>query len=124
MTCRLSRNVAQPLFAMMLLGAPLLVRMVGRPDRRQRQFLLDLARRSHPAVTQWGCHAMQHWNAPSDLGCPVHHIHGSDDRMIPLARVARLSPPPDRVIPGGGHVINVTHAQIVNDFIAERLEVR
>ena len=59
--------------------------------------------------------------APADLGCPVHHIHGSDDHMIPLAN---LRPPPEVVIPGGGHIINVTHANIVNDFIARRIKPR
>jgi pimeloyl-ACP methyl ester carboxylesterase len=121
MTCRLSKRVAEPIFATMLLGAPLLLRMVGRPDRREREFLLRLARESIPSLTQWGCHAMQDWSAPppADIGCPVHQIHGSDDRMIPLAR---LSPPPDQVIPGGGHVINITRANIVNEFIATRMQ--
>jgi hypothetical protein len=41
--------------------------------------------------------------------------------MVPLAG---LSPPPDQVIPGGGHIINLTHAEIVNDFIARRMDLR
>jgi pimeloyl-ACP methyl ester carboxylesterase len=63
---------------------------------------------------------MRDWTAPPDVGCPIHHIHGSDDRMIPLPR---LHPPPDVVIPGGGHVIHLTHADQVNAFISRRLAV-
>jgi pimeloyl-ACP methyl ester carboxylesterase len=117
-TCRLACRMPQRMYAATLMTAPLLVRMVGRPDRIQRRTLLELARRSLPWLTQWGCSAMRNWTAPPDIGCPVHHIHGGLDRMIPLLRVA---PPPDRVIPDGGHVIHLTHAAQVNAFISERL---
>lgn len=99
----------------MLLFSPLLVRMVGRPDRAQRRFLLDLALTSDPAMTRFGGRAMLDWTAPP-LDCPIHHIHGQHDLMIPVKNVS-----PDVVIPGGGHVINVTHAQQVNHFIESRI---
>ena len=84
--------------------------------------LVELARRSLPWLTRWGCSAMRDWTGPAgrEIGCPVHHIHGAADRMIPLSRV---HPPPDRVIPDGGHVIHLTHADQVNAFISERLSV-
>jgi len=106
------------LYARTFSAAPLLVRMVGRPHRSQRGWLLDLAARSLPWVTQWGCAAMRNWTAPPDVGCPIHHIHGGLDHMIPPSR---LRPPPDRVIPDGGHIIHLTHAAEVNSFIAHRL---
>jgi pimeloyl-ACP methyl ester carboxylesterase len=96
---------------------PFLVRMVGRPNREQRDFLLDLAYHSDPAMTRWGGVAMLHWKAPP-VECPVHDIHGERDHMIPLRKV---HPPPEVVIPGGGHVINVTHAAEVNSFIESRI---
>jgi pimeloyl-ACP methyl ester carboxylesterase len=120
MTCRLTCRMPESVYAATLLTAPLLVRMVGRPRRGQRRFLLELARRSLPWLSQWGCRAMVNWSAPPDIGCPIHHIHGDDDLMIPLKN---LHPPPDVIIRGGGHVIHVTHADVVNAFIAERLGV-
>lgn len=95
--------------------SPLLVRMVGRPDRVQREYLLDLAEASIASLTHWGGRVMLDWTAPP-LPCPVWQVHGSDDRMIPVKNVS-----PDLVIPGGGHVINVTHAAAVNQFIRERI---
>ena len=118
MTCRIASRLPGRMYAASLAAAPLLLRMVGRPDRTERRVLLDLARRSLPWLTQWGCLAMRDWTAPADIGCPVHHIHGSDDRMIPLRN---LCPPPDTVVPGGGHIIHLTHAAAVNTFIAERM---
>src|SRR5439155_9795018 len=97
-----------------MIAVPLLVRMVGKPNRRQRAFLLELAETSIIGLTQHGGRAMLNWTAPP-LPCPIHHIHGSADRMIPLAN---LHPGPDVIIPSGGHVINVTHAATVNQFIA------
>jgi len=116
--CRFACRMPEPMLAAGLRAAPLLVRMTGRPNRVQREFLLGLARRTLPWLIRWGCRAMRDWQAPADLACPAHHIHGSDDRMIPLEN---LRPPPDVVIPGGGHIINVTHAAQVNTFITDRL---
>lgn len=44
---------------------------------------------------------------------PIHHVHGDRDRLIPVHRVR-----PDRVIAGAGHLLNITHPEAVNDFIA------
>ena len=52
------------------------------------------------------------WQGPASLPCPVYHIHGDKDLIIPIRRVS-----PDEVVHGGGHVINLTHAEQVNRFI-------
>ena len=44
---------------------------------------------------------------------PIYHVHGDRDRLIPVHRVK-----PDCVIAGAGHLLNLTHANAVNDFIA------
>lgn len=52
------------------------------------------------------------WEAPAVWPFPIHQIHGEIDRIIPLGRVQ-----PDEIVPGGGHLINMTHADQVNAFI-------
>lgn len=52
------------------------------------------------------------WDAPATLPCPVHAIHGTKDRIIPVRGVAA-----EEVVPDGGHLINLTHAEQVNRFI-------
>lgn len=54
-----------------------------------------------------------HWQGKPPPTCPVHHIHGRRDHIIPLRGVK-----PDVVIPDGGHMINLTHSAQVNAFIA------
>ena len=55
------------------------------------------------------------WRPGLSLPCPIHQINGSGDRIIPISGVR-----PDEVVQGGGHLINMTHADQVNHFIAER----
>jgi pimeloyl-ACP methyl ester carboxylesterase len=57
------------------------------------------------------------WKAPASYPCPIHQIHGSADMVIPLNRVR-----PEEVVPGGGHLINMTHSREVNAFVARWLE--
>lgn len=114
-TLRATTLTPLPVLELMQNLTPLLVRMVGKPDRRQRDFLLDLALTSDVRMTRWGGNAMLNWTAPP-CECPAWHIHGSADRLIPLENVH-----PDAVIPGGGHVINVTHGAVVNAYISERM---
>lgn len=56
------------------------------------------------------------WQAPAIWPFPVFQIHGEADRIIPIRRVE-----PDEVVPGGGHLINMTHAGQVNRFIERHL---
>ncbi|HOQ88273.1 MAG TPA: homocysteine S-methyltransferase family protein, partial [Phycisphaerae bacterium] len=56
------------------------------------------------------------WDADGNWPVPVYHIHGDADRIIPFNRVQ-----PDEVVRGGGHLINMTHADQVNRFIERHL---
>jgi pimeloyl-ACP methyl ester carboxylesterase len=47
---------------------------------------------------------------------PVYQIHGADDELIPVKRVKA-----DVVVAGAGHLVNVTHAEAVNAFLAARI---
>ena len=48
--------------------------------------------------------------------CPVRLIHGDRDVLIRASAVK-----PDRIVRGGGHLINLTHPKAVNEFILESL---
>lgn len=118
LTCAVAPRLSDSTIRATLGGAGLLLRMTGRPDRRERKLLLNLADTAIPWLIRWSCGAMLDWQAPRDLDCPIHHIHGDLDHLIPLANVRKDV---DEIVPGGGHIINVTHAAVVNRFILERL---
>jgi len=56
------------------------------------------------------------WQPTQLADTPVFHIHGRRDRMIRAAMVT-----PDLMLPDGGHLINMSHAEQVNDFIRKVL---
>ena len=84
-----------------------------------RRLLHDIAVNCSIPFQRWAGRALAHWTCDGDSGepgVPVHQIHGGQDRLIPL-----IPGEPDHVIPDGGHLINLTHADHVNRFILERI---
>lgn len=65
-----------------------------------------------PAVFRWSLQALLEWSEPPILDCPVHHIHGARDLVLP-ARYTK----PNALIARGGHVISLSHSREVNEFI-------
>lgn len=84
-----------------------------RADRRQLgQMLSDIP----VPFLRWSGRAIMEWPGIDTLTTPVHQIHGSYDRVIPAERLSR---PPDSIIHGGAHVLNLSHPREVNQFIAD-----
>ncbi|MFP4145460.1 MAG: alpha/beta fold hydrolase [Phycisphaeraceae bacterium] len=65
------------------------------------------------ALAGWRSTGVQEGSQP-----PVHQIHGSDDAIFPLDLQRGV---PDVVIPGGHHLIQLSHAERVNHFLRERM---
>jgi hypothetical protein len=87
----------------------------GSPD--QKQMLVAMFREMDESFMHWAVSALLRWHPEPLEDIPVFHIHGRRDLMIPARRVR-----PDRWIDDGGHLINVTHAEVINGFIQETLE--
>jgi pimeloyl-ACP methyl ester carboxylesterase len=95
---------------------PLYASKFGRLNAEQKALLEAMVADTLPAFVRWGIDAITTWPGVENLSMPVHHIHGGDDELIPVEGVEA-----DVVVPGGGHLLNVTHADVVNAFIVERL---
>ena len=94
----------------------LFVKKFGDLSEDQRHDFESMLDGVCPDFVRWGIIAITAWPGDVPLSMPVHHIHGADDQLIPVKNVQ-----PDEIVPGGGHLINVTHADAVNRFIANRL---
>lgn len=99
---------------------PVARRVVPVLDRWSSPAACGMARQvadSDPAFLRWACGAVLTWE-PGDVepACPVHHIHGDRDPILPC-RLTR----PDVVVPRGGHVLTLSHPEEVNQFIRCRL---
>jgi pimeloyl-ACP methyl ester carboxylesterase len=98
--------------------SPLAAPFFGPLGPAHRRKLVAVLRDTSPAFLLWACPALAEWSAPNDLAFPVYHIHGNCDRILPR-RLA--DPPPGRVVPGAGHLLNLTHAKQINAFLQERM---
>jgi pimeloyl-ACP methyl ester carboxylesterase len=83
---------------------------------RTRQ-ILQQAGDADDSFLKWACIAVMRWQDNTQpIPCPVHHIHGTADRILPI-RYTR----PTHVVRGGGHVLTMTHPDQVNALIADAL---
>jgi pimeloyl-ACP methyl ester carboxylesterase len=64
---------------------------------------------------KWSIAALMKWSGSAvNLDCPVHHIHGECDRVLPVKYCQA-----DHIVAGAGHLMNMTHAEQVNEFIRQ-----
>ncbi|HEX6096776.1 MAG TPA: alpha/beta hydrolase family protein [Thermoanaerobaculia bacterium] len=92
---------------------PLAARWFGATAPEHVRLFADMLAATPPEFLRWASNAVFSWDGVPALPMPVHHVHGDRDRLIPLHRVR-----PDRVVAGAGHLLNLTHGNEVNDFIA------
>jgi pimeloyl-ACP methyl ester carboxylesterase len=109
---RISRPWPTALYRPFLPLAPLLVGRGGAVPPDGRRLLGRMAREVPLDLIRWGARALLEWPGARDPAMPVSHIHGERDWVIPVRNVS-----PDRVVPGGSHVLNLSHPREVNEFI-------
>lgn len=97
-------------------GAALLATLGPILPRRIHRFCQHL-KKTESTLLPWACRAAVSWRATEGPSpCPVHHIHGDADPIFPV-RFTR----PERVVPGGGHVLPLTHPYVVIDFLRQHI---
>jgi len=94
-------------------ATPLFVSKFGRLTEEQRVWFETMLQDTVPSFVRWGIEAITNWPGCTLDGIPVHQIHGRDAQLIPAANCGA-----DVVVDGAGHLINVTHAETVNAFLA------
>ncbi len=83
-------------------------------DEETLRLTLAMYRDADPWFLRWACQAIHGWRPEPLPEIPLFHIHGTHDRLIPVANVAAHV-----YVPQGGHLINTTHAEQVNDFLRQ-----
>jgi pimeloyl-ACP methyl ester carboxylesterase len=104
--------VTEVLFGRSFAASPLIASRFGVRSREHRHLFSDMLRQTSPSFVRWATRAIFGWQGIDELPVPIHHIHGEDDRIIPLRRVT-----PDAVVSRAGHMLSVTHPAEVNAFI-------
>ena len=88
------------------------LRMFGELMPEHRRLCAQMFSEMDSRFMHWAISAILNWNPTPLVQTPVYQIHGAHDRIIPLKCVA-----PDEILPHGGHLINLTHADAVNTYI-------
>ncbi len=109
---RLGRAAPSIMVSWALGLGPLVVGRGGGISREDRRLLGEMVRQVPVPFLRWGARAIMEWPGAEALPMPVHHIHGDRDWVIPLENVN-----PTRVVRGGAHVLNLSHAREVNQFL-------
>jgi pimeloyl-ACP methyl ester carboxylesterase len=94
-----------------LLAGPVVRSGFGLPADK-RQMAISMFREADARFMQWALDAILRWNPTPTTETRTLQIHGGRDLLIPAARVDA-----DHVIPDGGHLINMTHADEVNQLL-------
>jgi pimeloyl-ACP methyl ester carboxylesterase len=94
--------------------APSVVAGSRRYDAAVQARLVRMFQEMDSAFMHWALSAILDWTPTMLAGVRVFQIHGGRDLLIPARAVDA-----DAVIPDGGHMINLTHAEEVNAFIAK-----
>jgi pimeloyl-ACP methyl ester carboxylesterase len=90
---------------------------VGRASHPLTRRFLRHLRDADAAFLRWGTQAALRWvPSPGINPVPVHQIHGERDRIFPAGRTRA-----ETILPGAGHLISMTHADAVNDFLRRHM---
>ncbi len=85
--------------------------LAGKVNATGNHELLSMFKRADSRFIKAMCKALFLWEGLGDFQCEVCQIHGQLDKVI--------FPPKDNVeiISGGGHLISMTHSDLVAEFI-------
>lgn len=111
-----SRLVPDPLIKRRALISGRLLAALECIDARQQETIIRMSSEVAVPHLRRIARMMLQWDPPNRWPCPIYHIHGDKDVLIPIGGVE-----PDEIIPGGGHLINMTHPEQVNRFIERYL---
>lgn len=116
---RLTRPLPTKALEVGRLLAPLLAGKLDQLDPRQTQLFVNMLNDTPMEFVRWASKAAIRWSGAPFSTMPIRHIHGDHDRLIPIANVE-----PDHVVPGAGHLPNLTHPEEVNQFLTRIVAVQ
>lgn len=111
-----SRIVPEPLVSIGRAGERMAFGLLGQMEPGQRKLVKQMLGDTPTSFARWGARAIFTWPGARGVEVPIKHIHGGRDRLIPVKGVRA-----DYVVGEAGHLVNLSHAEVVNEFIAEAM---
>jgi hypothetical protein len=104
-------------FRLLAPGAWLARQTVGQFSHPLTRSFLRHLQETDASFLRWGSRAALTWKpSPATAHVFVAQIHGERDRVLPARRTRA-----DVVLSGAGHLISLTHASAVNDFLRRHM---
>ncbi|HEY4797950.1 MAG TPA: alpha/beta hydrolase, partial [Bacteroidia bacterium] len=88
----------------------------GLKTPAEKQLLRQIISSSSPEFLKWAIHEIVCWKN-TERPKTIFHVHGSMDRIFPIEYVR-----PDAVIPGGGHFMIFSHADVISKMLKDKLK--
>ncbi len=87
----------------------------GKAAVASNSVLFSMFEQSDPEFIKTMCRAIFKWEGLANYSCKVCHIHGSKDRVI--------FPPTNKtnIVQGGGHLIAMTHSDLVAKYFRDNI---
>lgn len=102
-------------FELFQFGGKAVRRIFGRWMKPHVRILLNQLAQSDASFLRWAIFALLSWRGMDEPpAAPVFHIHGDRDRPLAIRYTN-----PTTVVRGGGHVISLSHAAEVNEFLRD-----
>lgn len=99
-----------------LFGTVLLKTLGPLLPTRMKQLCVHFSK-TKGTMLPWACRAVTSWRPSTDSWpCPVWHLHGNADPIFPVRYTH-----PDELVPGGGHLLPLTHPFLVNKFLVDAM---
>lgn len=97
---------------------PFWARFHDYETKEEQSLFLDMLDKQDDEYLQWALHALSIWKPPSIPNTNIYHIHGQNDRTLPVRGLLE----PDKVLPAAGHFMVFKHANLISKYIHETLE--
>jgi len=113
---RLSRIVPDTALDLSRGVVPHVAGLIEEMDEPTAKLFGEMFTETPLSFIRWATQSIMSWSFEGELDCPIYHIHGARDTVLPLRLVE-----PDQVVEDGSHLITLTHGDVVNAFMAERM---
>jgi len=108
-------NLISPSFLKVLKAAARFKQALTRWPSPAQKLTHDMLQDADNDFLRWSMIAVLNWNN-SQPPHPLHHIHGTKDRVLPIRFTH-----PTHVVPKAGHILVMSHPEAVNAFLQEVL---
>ena len=104
-------------FRLLAPGAWLTRNTVGQFSHPLTRSFLRHLQETDSSFLRWGSQAALRWTpSPATADVRIFQIHGERDRVFPAKRSRA-----DVILPGAGHLISLTHATAVNEYLRRHM---